>query len=161
MAKRKSKRKGRVGARRRMSGVLPKRYENDTYMAVGVLAGLLAARMVPAVIAKVAPGMNPKIVNGLQSIVGIFGAVTTAKYPLLRGASLGVAGMGFMDLVTNMGWLPSPNAVGADEVLFNLDAPMSGAGNGYPTSLMAGSAVGASYNNQFYANNVMAGIGVY
>jgi hypothetical protein len=164
MARRKtSKRRSRRG---RVGGVLPKKYQSDTYMAVGVVGGMLLARMIPGAIQKVAPGASPLVTNLVQAGIGIAGAVSTAKMPLLRGASLGIAGMGLLDAATNAGWLPNSQgvkeqapatpAVGrAREVLIDLD--------GGARNRLAG-AVGKGYTGNFAANrlagNALAGMGL-
>lgn len=157
--KRKGKKKMSGRRRGRVGGFVPKKYESDSMMAVGLVGGMLLAKALPAMINKIAPGVNPKVVNGLQSVAGVVGAVMTTRMPLMRGVSLGVGAMGLMDLLTNLGWLPSADAVGADEVIFNLDG-VNGYGYGYPSNMVAGAGLGASFNNQNYANNVIAGMAV-
>lgn len=148
-----SKRRGRVGS------VLPRKYEQDTYLAVGLVGGMLVARMIPGAINKVAPGASPLVTNLVQAGIGILGAVSTAKQPLLRGASLGIAGMGLMDAATNAGWIPNSQgmkepapAVSGREVLIDLDG-------GGATNRLAGNSLGKAYTGN-YAANRLAGMGL-
>lgn len=163
MAKKRRGKTARRGRRGRVGGIIPKKYQSDTYLALGMVGGLLLARVVPGVIAKIAPGASPKVTNLIQAGIGVFGAVTTAKMPLIRGVSLGVAAMGAMDLATNIGLLPGADgAVGAREVLIDLNGGM---GYGYPRNLVAGN-VGANFADKAYvdsviAGNVMHGMGLY
>lgn len=157
MAYKKSNKKGKVGKSRprgKVSGLLPRKYAGDTYLAVGVVAGMLAARIIPDALNKAVPGLDPKIVNIVQSGAGIFLAVTTGSMPFVRGASLGIAAMGLMDLATNAGILPGAK-VGANEIMLD----MSGADYG-PYRSLAGGGLGASYEGQHYASNVLAGMGM-
>lgn len=152
MAK-KQKRSKRVSRGRRVGGVIPKKYEMDTMLALGVGLGMFAARSLPAVVNKMAPGANPKIVNVVQGIAGVIVANMSGKYPLIRGASVGIAGMAAVDLATNMGWLPGAEAVGAEEVVLSL----GGAYGPGPTNYVAGGAVNGNFTNRTFASNVIAG----
>jgi hypothetical protein len=155
MAK-KRKMKSRSSRGRRVGGLVPKRYQQDTMLTAGVVAGMLLARTIPAMINKVVPGIDAKVVNGIQTIGGVVIGVMSSKYPLMRGAGIGIGAMGGIDFLTNMNILPSSDAVSGDEVVLSLDNPVGGYGSGYPSNFVAGS-VGASFNNQNYANNLIAG----
>ena len=146
--KRTPRRRGRVG------GVIPKRYQADTGLMIGVAGGMLLARVVPNVIAKVIPGASPKVTNLIQAGAGVMAAVMAPKLPIVRGVGLGVAAMGAMDLATNLGIIPGADgAVSGREVMIDLDGGM---GYGYPRRLVAGN-VGATFDGKPFVDSVIAG----
>lgn len=160
MAKRKKsvKRTGRHG---RVGGMISKRYADPLTMGVGVGIGMLAARFVPSIVSKFAPGVRPLFVNLAQAGIGIMVAAASKKSPLLRGAGAGFTGMGLIDAATNAGIMPDSKgetspAVGANEVMIDLNGGMGG--YGYPKNLVAGN-VGANFQNKSYVDNVIAGVG--
>lgn len=152
-----TKRRGRVGA------IVPKKYAEDTNLAIGVVGGMLLARMIPGAVARMVPNASPLMVNAVQAGIGVLGAVSTKQMPLLRGASLGLAGMGLMDAVTNLGWLPNaqgvkevappaaPAAATGREVLIDLDG-------GGAVNRLAGS-MGKGYTGNFAANRLAGELG--
>lgn len=155
MARKKTTKKRSSRSRGRVGGLVPRKYQNDTTLAGGMVLGMFAARMIPAALEKIVPGANPKLINMAQAGLGVIAAVSTAKMPLIRGAALGIAGMGLMDLATNVGVLPASSAVGANEVMIDLN------GDYGPYNRLAGPQMGANFNNQSYASNVLAGMGLF
>lgn len=145
------KRKGR-----RVSGLVPKRYQSDTNLMIGVAVGLLVGRAVPGIIQKIMPGTNPKVSNAVQIGAGVVAAAMFPRSPLVRGAGVGVAAMAAVDLATNLGLMPGADGqVSGDEVIMSLDEM----GYGMPRNLVAG--VGANYTDKSYVNNVIAGVQGY